>query len=131
MIFRRNKVLRRHRARGILVTTPESAVIEKNLFSTAGTAILIEGDTDYWFESGAIRDLVRGVQNLRKESGFEVSDRIALRWEGEEIFSQVFASHGQTIARETLSNSITSATLDCEVYEVADLPLKIEVTRVI
>ena len=51
------KVLRQHRARGILITTPLRAVIENNLFRTAGTAILIEGDVNYWFESGGVQDL--------------------------------------------------------------------------
>ena len=55
------KILKRHRARGILVTTPKRAVIENNYFRTAGTAILIEGDVDYWYESGASNDLlIRG-----------------------------------------------------------------------
>lgn len=49
---------RRNRARGILVTTPGKVVIENNYFGTAGTAILVEGDTNYWYESGAIRDLL-------------------------------------------------------------------------
>ena len=52
------KVLKRHRARGILVTTPKRAVIENNYFRTAGTAILIEGDVNYWYESGACNDLL-------------------------------------------------------------------------
>ena len=56
--MRNCKVLKRHRARGILVTTPKRAVIENNYFRTAGTAILVEGDVDYWYESGACNDLL-------------------------------------------------------------------------
>lgn len=52
------RILKTHRARGILVTTPKRAVIENNYFSTAGTAILIEGDSSYWYESGACLDLI-------------------------------------------------------------------------
>ena len=51
-------ILKRHRARGLLVTTPKRAVIENNYFRTAGTAILIEGDVNYWYESGSVGDLV-------------------------------------------------------------------------
>ncbi len=47
------RILKLHRARGILVTTPKDVIIEDNYFSTAGTAILLEGDFDYWYESGA------------------------------------------------------------------------------
>jgi hypothetical protein len=59
--LRNCKILKQNRARGILVTTPEKVVIEDNYFRTAGTAILIEGDMNYWFESGANRDVtIRG-----------------------------------------------------------------------
>ena len=51
--LRNCKILKRHRARGILVTTPKEVIIENNYFRSAGTAILIEGDMDYWYESGA------------------------------------------------------------------------------
>lgn len=52
------KVLKKHRARGILVTTPKRVVIENNYFRTAGAAILIEGDGTYWYESGACADVL-------------------------------------------------------------------------
>jgi polygalacturonase len=55
--IRNCKILKQHRARGILVTTPKKVIIEDNYFRTAGTAILIEGDMNYWFESGANRDV--------------------------------------------------------------------------
>lgn len=56
--IRHCNILKRHRARGILISTPKRAVVENNYFRTAGTAILIEGDTNYWYESGACTDLV-------------------------------------------------------------------------
>ncbi len=51
------KILKRHRARGILATTPGKVVIEDNYFRTAGSAILLEGDFDFWYESGANMDI--------------------------------------------------------------------------
>jgi hypothetical protein len=55
--IRNCRILKQNRARGILVTTPEKVTIEDNYFRSAGTAILIEGDMNYWFESGANRDV--------------------------------------------------------------------------
>jgi hypothetical protein len=49
---------RKNRARGILLTTTERALFENNLFRTAGTAILVEGDTDVWYEAGAVRNFI-------------------------------------------------------------------------
>lgn len=51
-------ILKKHRARGLLITTPKRAVVENNYFRSAGTAILIEGDVNFWYESGAVNDLV-------------------------------------------------------------------------
>ena len=55
--IRHCRILKRNRARGILVTTPKDVIIADNYFRTAGTAILVEGDLDYWFESGAHNNL--------------------------------------------------------------------------
>ena len=49
------------RARGILISTPGKVVIENNLFESSGTAILIAGDANYWYETGAVKDVtIRG-----------------------------------------------------------------------
>ncbi len=45
------------RARGILVSTPKKVVIRDNYFSSSGSAILVAGDSNYWFESGECRDV--------------------------------------------------------------------------
>lgn len=55
--IRNCRILKKHRARGILVTTPGKVVIENNYFRTAGAAILIEGDVSYWYESGGCKDV--------------------------------------------------------------------------
>jgi hypothetical protein len=55
------------RARGILVSTPGKVVIERNIFESSGSAILIAGDANYWYETGAVKD-VRIAQNVFRES---------------------------------------------------------------
>ena len=45
------------RARGLLVSTPRRVLVEQNMFQTAGCAILVPGDANQWFESGACRDV--------------------------------------------------------------------------
>lgn len=46
-----------NRARGILLTTPGRTVVRDNVFRSSGAAVLIAGDTDNWYESGAVRDV--------------------------------------------------------------------------
>ena len=51
------RITRRHRARGILVSSPGKVRIENNYFACAGAAIVIEGDAKNWYESGAVEDV--------------------------------------------------------------------------
>jgi hypothetical protein len=53
----RNSFFGSNRARGILVTTPGKVVIENNVFESSGSAILISGDANGWYESGAVNDV--------------------------------------------------------------------------
>jgi hypothetical protein len=46
-----------NRARGYLISTPGKVLIENNIFETSGSAILIAGDANYWYESGAVQDI--------------------------------------------------------------------------
>ena len=59
-----NNVIRNNRARGSLFSTPRTTVVENNVFDhTSGTAILLCGDCNGWFETGACKDvLIRNNQ---------------------------------------------------------------------
>lgn len=46
------------RARGILVSTPKPVLIAENYFESSGSAVLVAGDSNYWFESGECNDVV-------------------------------------------------------------------------
>ena len=46
------------RARGILLSTPGKVVIENNFFESSGSAILIAGDANNWYESGGVKDVL-------------------------------------------------------------------------
>ncbi len=54
----RNSVLGSCRARGLLISTPGKVVIEDNIFESSGSAILIAGDANQWYESGAVKDVL-------------------------------------------------------------------------
>ena len=63
VIFNGNTI-RNNRARGALFSTPKKTVVENNLFDhTSGTAILLCGDCNGWFETGACRDVL--IRNNR------------------------------------------------------------------
>jgi hypothetical protein len=51
--------VRNNRARGALFSTPKRVVCENNLFDhTHGTAILLCGDCNGWFETGACKEVI-------------------------------------------------------------------------
>ncbi|MBL7008823.1 MAG: NPCBM/NEW2 domain-containing protein, partial [Planctomycetes bacterium] len=65
----RGNVVRNNRARGALFSSPRRTVVEDNLFDhSSGSAILLAGDCNGWFESGACREVTirrnRFVNNL-------------------------------------------------------------------
>jgi pectate lyase len=59
----KNSFFGSNRARGILVSTPGKVLIENNIFESSGSAILIAGDANYWFESGAVKNVT--IKNNR------------------------------------------------------------------
>jgi isoleucyl-tRNA synthetase len=54
---------------------------------------------------GDARDLVRAIQELRKEAGFEFSDRITLGLDGGD---DILAAHRDYISNETLATSVVT-----------------------
>lgn len=63
-VYFADNIIRNNRARGALFSTPKRTVVENNLFDhTSGTAILLCGDCNGWFETGACRDVV--IRNNR------------------------------------------------------------------
>lgn len=59
--------------------------------------------TEQLKEEGYVRDLVRGIQNLRKESGFEVTDRIILKVGGAPELQSAYEAFEDFIKGETLA----------------------------
>ena len=65
--------------------------------------------TDELRAEGLMRDIVRHVQNLRKTSGLEVSDRIVLHLASDDDrVKQAVEAFGNVIAQETLATSLVN-----------------------
>lgn len=92
VIFRGNTV-RHNRARGSLFTTPRRVLVENNRFeSIAGSAILLAGDANGWYESGGCQDVL-----IRKNT---FTDNLTSRFQFTEalisIYPEVPDLDGQT-----------------------------------
>jgi len=77
--------------------------------------------TEELLAEGMARELVNRIQNLRKEQGFEVTDRIAVRLEAKEAVRQAARQFGDYIRREVLAEVLELAE-ELEQGELVDLP---------
>lgn len=53
--------------------------------------------------AGLAREVIRAVQEARKSSGFDITDRITLRWGGTSAVAEAIEVHGREIADEVLA----------------------------
>jgi len=78
--------------------------------ATSGNGLTVALDTtltDELLDEGLCREIINRVQNLRKQSGLEVSDRIRLAVAGPERVERVLARFGERIAAETLATELS------------------------
>lgn len=57
-------------------------------------------------DEGLARELIRRIQDMRREAGFELTDRITTWYVGDTNVERVMRQHGATIAAETLSTEL-------------------------
>jgi isoleucyl-tRNA synthetase len=55
---------------------------------------------------GLARELVRTIQSLRKESGFQIEDRIVTSWETKGFIARAFEDFGDYLKAETMSSRL-------------------------
>ena len=86
--------------------------------------------TDELKKEGYVRDLIRGIQNLRKESGLNVTDRIKLETSGDDTLKAAFEMFKDYIASETLATEITfSENVTGTVIEADDKKWSIKIEK--
>ena len=89
--------------------------------------------TDELRREGVARELINRIQNIRKDSGFEVTDKIRVEIEQKEIVEGAIAHFADYIASQTLAVEVKAvANPEGGVVvdsDVDDEPLKIAVTK--
>lgn len=102
----------------VLITINEEEIIlnQKNLLVTMqglpGYAFAGEGElgvvldtqlTDALKEEGDVREMISKIQNLRKESNFEVADKISLYVDGNDHLMRIMKEHEDHLKKEVLA----------------------------
>jgi isoleucyl-tRNA synthetase len=89
----------------VLVTT-----VEREGFASAQEAgYIVVVDTEVppeLLDEGLAREIVHRIQNLRRDAGFDISDRITTHWQGDEDVRRVLAAHEAYVKGETLSTKL-------------------------
>ena len=90
--------------------------------------------TDELVNEGIARDIVNRVQNIRKNRGYEITDRITLEFQDMPSVKAAIDSFGDYIARQVLADSITLAgegivdAADAELLELDDLNIPVRIS---
>jgi isoleucyl-tRNA synthetase len=96
-----------------IALSAEEVSVETN--AREGYEVSREGDylvavdvtlTDDLVHEGLARELVRRIQNLRKDAGFRIEDKIVTYYEGDAELKKVIEEHTGYICQETLSTEM-------------------------
>jgi isoleucyl-tRNA synthetase len=85
---------------------------------------------------GLARESVKRIQNLRKDAGFEVTDRIEIGYHGSDRIAEAVAAHADWIRNETLALELQPSDPESlsgeavETFDIGDEQLTIGVRRV-
>ena len=120
---------------GVEVSADEVIVSERpregwSVVNEQGETVALDLElTPELVQAGLAREVVRTVQEGRKNAGLEVSDRIDLRWHAEGDLAEAIRAHSDAIAAEVLATSITEGEPSDGWTTEPDLGLAVQITK--
>lgn len=110
---------------------PEGCVVEESAEFTVGLDTHLTEELE---AEGLVRELIRRVQTLRKNAGFEVADRIILSCTGSPRIQRAIEMFGEYLRQETLSVDVRLEPLpDAEIDNQVTInrePVRLAIRRV-
>ena len=85
--------------------------------------------TDDLRNEGMARELVNRIQNIRKKSGLEITDRIRVQIEPNEATTKAVEAFGDYIARQVLADEIKLESNEGQSVEFDEFKLNINITK--
>jgi isoleucyl-tRNA synthetase len=80
-------------------------------------------------EEGLVRELIRTLQDLRKEKGFTVHDRVTLAIDGDKIITDLIEKNRNTLSSVTGLKDIIFKSLEVEPTTVAEISVKLSIEK--
>ena len=123
---------------GAVEVTPEDVIVSErpregwSVVNEQGETVALDLElTPALVRAGLAREVIRGVQEARKSSGFEVADRIRLAWQADdEATADAVRAHAEFIGAEVLAVEVAEAEPADDWFADAELGLRFAVTRV-
>jgi isoleucyl-tRNA synthetase len=119
--------------------SPAEVLIEKKgvapwaLAEGGGFLVLVNAHlTDELIREGQVRDLVREIQNLRKELDLKVTDRIEISYVAGERIATAINIHGDFLREETLAVSIDRGShpaANAHVVKIGDENIQVSISK--
>lgn len=85
--------------------------------------------TDELKEEGIARELVNRIQNMRKDSGLDVTDRIAIHYKADEEITKAIATNSQYISDEVLADQIVEQDNGGESFDLDEGQVTISIKK--
>ena len=81
---------------------------------------------------GVARDFVRQIQQMRKDAGLEIEDRIAIRYSGDSDVAAAIEAFGDYIRAETLADSLqpSNAIDDGQTIRIGETAMQMSIRRI-
>ena len=98
------------------------------------TVVLDVELTPELIEEGFVRELISKIQNLRKDSGFEVQNHIEMYYSDNEKLAEIIDKNKSQIADETLADKVELASELGEEAKVLDIngeKIKVKLVRLV
>ena len=99
--------------------------MDGNVFVVLDTEI-----TEDLKDEGYAREFISKIQNLRKDSGFEVTDRINIYYQADDSLNDAIGKFSEEIKKETLADSLSRQELDGQESELNDKVITIKVEKI-
>lgn len=80
-------------------------------------------------KEGYAREFISKIQNLRKDNGYEVTDRIEIYYEASDNLTKALKEFEEEIKKETLADKFEEKELDEEILELNDESIKIQLQK--
>jgi isoleucyl-tRNA synthetase len=111
-----------------LEVADESRAVE--FIGSSGFVLLHTEVTEELEREGLARDIIRAIQQERKNAGLDVSDRISLTLDGDEAVAQAFEVYRELISSETLATVARLGDVSGEDVAVGNNHVRVGIAKV-